>query len=96
MKSILSAFAVLGVLATAPGCKSQGDKIIDNMKGFRDRMCACKDKQCGEQVSKDEHDYKQSVMKDTKPEEIEKLGDQLKRDGKEIIEAERACEDKLK
>jgi hypothetical protein len=46
-------------------CGSKGGSQVDKQKEFTKRMCACKDKECGQKVS-DEHDSWMSKQKEGK------------------------------
>ena len=66
-----------GVLFAFTACsKSKWDQAASAAEGFRDKMCACKDKACTEQVRKDEKDWQKAhedMFKDIKdPKDIPK------------------------
>jgi hypothetical protein len=53
--------------AATPGAPGGGDKIdamIAKMGGFRDRVCACKDKACGETIAKEIQAWQLALAKD--------------------------------
>ena len=70
------------------GCSDKWDKAISELDGFKDKMCACKDKACTDGVKKDmeawETKMKDTFKKDEKPPEklIEK-GDKIEKEMRE-------------
>jgi hypothetical protein len=74
MKKIAFVFmAGLAVLAFT-GCKKKGDDATAKMEGFKNEMCACKDKACAEAVNKKMTDWANAQPK--------KEGDKAKSDPK--------------
>ena len=82
--SLLAVSLLLGLGA----CSNKFDKAISEAEGFKDKMCACKDKECAEKVDKDFHEWrkgmKEKFSKDDKPSD-----DQMKK----AMEAEKAYRD---
>lgn len=77
-KHVVSGIA-LAFLVGLSGCK---DDLTKQMEGFKDEMCACKDKACAEKVAekmgKWATENAEKVGKDTKPTpEQEKLGTEM-------------------
>jgi hypothetical protein len=74
------------------GCSDKWDKAISQMDGFKDKMCACKDKACTDGVEKElsawESTMKDTFKKDEKPPEklIEK-GDKIEKEMRECRKA---------
>lgn len=68
MKKILFAVASM---ALAAGCGGGGaDEILGKMRGFKDKVCACKDKACVEGVEKEMLEWamkNMDKMKNLKP-----------------------------
>jgi hypothetical protein len=79
----------MGLLLGLGACSNKFDKALSELEGFKDKMCACKDKDCAEKVEKDYREWTKSLMekfdKDSKPSE-----DQDKK-GKELDKAYRDC-----
>jgi predicted nuclease with TOPRIM domain len=44
---------LVGVLVLLVSCKSKADQAISDLSGLKDKMCACKDKACAEDVQKE-------------------------------------------
>lgn len=70
------------LLALGACKKSKWDKAMSDMEGFRDKMCACKDKACTEDVHKSYREWQKSLMtdmgKDEKPpDNIIEKGDKI-------------------
>jgi len=76
------------VMSLVVGCGDKWDKAISELDGFKDKMCACKDKACTDGVKKDmeawETKMKDTFKKDEKPPEklIEK-GDKIEKEMRE-------------
>ena len=70
MKKILIAVASMALVA-GTGCGGGGaDEILGKMKGFKDKVCACKDKACVEGVEKEMMEWamkNMDKMKNMKP-----------------------------
>jgi hypothetical protein len=85
---------VLGIVLGLGACSDKFDKAISESEGFKDKMCACKDKDCAEQVDKDMKEWRKGLKekfdKDFKPSDS-----QMKKAG-EIEEAFRDCRRKLR
>ena len=86
--SIIAVSLLLGLGA----CGNKFDKAISEAEGFKDKMCACKDKDCAEKVDADfkswNKEMKEKFGKDDKPNE-----DQMKK-VMEVQKAYRECERK--
>jgi len=75
-------FAIIaGMLLAFGACKkNKWDDALSKTEGFRDQMCACKDKACTEDVHKKYKEWEKSMMadmgKDEKPPDgvVEKAG----------------------
>lgn len=66
MKKISIVFLAAVSLATF-GCKKKGGAdVVAKMGEFKDRMCACKDKACGDKVSDDMIKWSSEVQKSDK------------------------------
>ncbi len=65
MKNIGWLFAVAVALASSSGCKKKGDDVMGKMGEFKERMCACKDKDCVMGVQKELKEF-ESANKDLK------------------------------
>jgi hypothetical protein len=70
MKKILFAVASMALMAGS-GCGGGGaDEILGKMRGFKDKVCACKDKACVEGVEKEMMEWamkNMDKMKNMKP-----------------------------
>ncbi|MBA3459879.1 MAG: hypothetical protein H0T46_07950 [Deltaproteobacteria bacterium] len=92
MRSVLVAASLVVGLAGCGG-SDKFDAVLGELEGFKNRMCACVDKACGDQVADDWRAYratmKDKLGKDGKPSEA-----QDKR-GRVIDEEMRACRRKL-
>jgi hypothetical protein len=71
------------------GCKDKWDKALSDLDGFKDKMCACKDKACTDGVKKDMEEW-ESKMKDTFKKD-EKPPDKLIEKGDKIEKEMREC-----
>lgn len=63
-----------GLLLAFTACKkNKWDKALSDTEGFKDQMCACKDKACADDVHKKQKEWEKSMMadmgKDEKPPE---------------------------
>ena len=85
MKKLL---LVVGAMFLAVGCGDKWDKAIKDMDGFKDKMCACKDKACTDGVKKEMEEW-ESKMKDTfkkdekPPEKLMEKGDKIEKEMRE-------------
>ncbi|HEY4243845.1 MAG TPA: hypothetical protein VGM88_28725 [Kofleriaceae bacterium] len=53
---------VAGMLLAVGACgKNKVDKLLSEEDGFKDKMCACKDKACTEGVQKDYKDWQKNI-----------------------------------
>jgi hypothetical protein len=74
------------------GCSDKWDKAISQMDGFKDKMCACKDKACTDGVEKEVSAW-ESTMKDTfkkdekPPEKLMEKGDKIEKEMRECRKA---------
>ena len=74
------------------GCSDKWDKAISQMDGFKDKMCACKDKACTDGVEKEVSAW-ESTMKDTfkkdekPPEKLIEKGDKIEKEMRECRKA---------
>jgi hypothetical protein len=79
----------VGLLLGLGACSNKFDKALSEFESYKDKMCACKDKDCAEKVDKDFKEFMMSLRekfdKDSKPSE-----DQDKK-GKELDKAYREC-----
>ena len=70
MKKILIAVTTIA-LAAGAGCGGGGaDEILGKMRGFKDKVCACKDKACVDNVEKEMMEWamkNMDKMKNMKP-----------------------------
>ncbi len=85
MKKILFAVASMALVA---GCGGGGaDEMLGKMRGFKDKVCACKDKACVENVEKEMMEWamkNMDKMKDIKPtkaqdEQADKIQDEMEK-----------------
>lgn len=74
------------------GCNDKWDKALSQLDGFKDKMCACKDKACTEGVEKDVATW-ESTMTDTfkkdekPPEKLIEKGDKIEKEMRECRKA---------
>lgn len=85
MKKLAVVFGI--VFATA--CGSKADKALDEMEGFKNKMCECKDAACADSVQSDMREWSKK-MKDSGIEKSD-LSDSQKTRGKEIDEQMSKC-----
>ncbi len=85
MKKIAVIFGI--VFATA--CGSKTDKALDELEGFKNKMCECKDSTCADAVKNDMREWSKN-MKDSGIEKSD-LSEGQKTRGKEIEEAMSKC-----
>jgi hypothetical protein len=87
MKKILIALGSVALLA-ASGCGGGGaDEAIGKLRGFKDKVCACKDKACVDNVEKEMMEWamkNMEKMKDVKPtkaqdEAADKIQDEMEK-----------------
>lgn len=85
MKKLAVMFGI--VFATA--CGNKADKALDEMEGFKNKMCECKDKACVDAVQGDMLEWSKTMMESG----IDKkdLSDAQKTRGKEIDKAMSEC-----
>jgi len=60
LMTMLAGFVTVGLLATGCG-KSATDEAMSGMKGFKSKMCACKDAACATKVDEDEDKWEESM-----------------------------------
>jgi succinate dehydrogenase/fumarate reductase flavoprotein subunit len=90
-KFMLTASLVFGLVACG---KSAGDEALNKMEGFKNDMCACKDKACAEKVTKDMMDWMEKFAKDNK--DLDKKGSKEQEEKAEKISKEmQDCMEKL-
>ncbi len=80
---------VAGLVLAFTACKkNKWDKALSDMEGYKDKMCACKDKACADDVHKQYKDWQKGMMADMKdekepPKDVMDKGDKLEHDMKE-------------
>jgi hypothetical protein len=70
MKNIsryLGAFTLALGIAASGGCKNKFDKAISEMGDWRDKMCACTDKACADQVNQAWREWRGATKRSLKP-----------------------------
>jgi hypothetical protein len=82
------------VLALGACKKDKWEQAVSDLEGFRDKMCACKDKDCVEGVNKDmkawEKGMEDKMGKDEKPpEKLMERGDKAEKELRECKKAMR-------
>jgi hypothetical protein len=92
MKNILA----ISALVFAFGCGNKVDKLIGEMEGFKDKMCACKDADCADKVNKEKKEWEKSVADKMTEDDIKKLSDDQKKRGDAADEAYKDCRRKLR
>jgi hypothetical protein len=85
-------FLLAGILLT--GCGSKADNALSDLEGFKDRLCACQDKDCADGVKKDLKEWKKKMRE----ENVKKsdLSDDQKKRAKEIDKEMDSCGDKFR
>jgi len=74
-KVLLAAFITLSFTACG---KSKFDKILSQESDWKDKMCACTDKDCTEKVQKDYKEWDKSMKSDFSEDDLKNLsGDQI-------------------
>ena len=84
---------VVGLLFGLGACSSKIDKAISELEGWKDKMCACKDKECAEKVEKDFDVWNKEMRAKFKDDKDEGNEDQKKK-AKELFKALHECERK--
>jgi len=83
---------VVGLLIGLGACSNKIDKALSELEGWKDKMCACKDKDCAEKVEKD-FDAWNKEMKAKFKDDKDGTEDQKKR-AKELFHKLHDCESK--
>lgn len=84
-----------GLLLAFTACKkNKWDKALSDTEGFKDQMCACKDKACAEDVHKKYKDWEKSMMADMGKDEKPPEG--IMEKAEKIDKEMRDCRNKLK
>src|SRR5262245_4835511 len=85
------AFAACALLL-AGGCKDKWEKAMSEMEGFKDKVCACKDKECLKGVEKDMEEWEKGLKdkfgKDDKP--PDKIMERLEKVDKDMEDCKKA------
>jgi len=84
---------VVGLLIGLGACSSKIDKAISELEGWKDKMCACKDKDCAEKVEKDFDVWNKEMKAKFKDDKDEGSEDQKKK-AKELFRGLHECERK--
>ena|SRR5215813_2836543 len=88
---------VLGALLLVGGCKDKFEKAVSEMEGFKDKLCACKDKACADGVKKEMDEWEKGMAekfsKDEKPpekmmEKVDKIESEMRTCAKKFEKAE--------
>jgi hypothetical protein len=92
MKKLIPMFAgILSLGLLAAGCgKSATDEALDGMKGFKDKMCACKDADCATKVDEEQDKWEESMQKKVG----EKPSKSFIESWEKVKDEYRACRDK--
>ena len=69
---VLGALALAVGIAGSGGCKSKFDKAVSEMGDWRDKMCACPDKACADEVHKDWREWRGLTKRSLKGEKPSK------------------------
>jgi hypothetical protein len=85
---------LLAGITLAAACGSKADNALGDLEGFKDRVCACKDKECADGVKKDMREWKKK-MRDEGIKKSELSDDQKKR-AKEIDKEMDTCAEKFR
>lgn len=64
-----SLILALSSLLALGACGSKADEAISGLKKYRDKMCACSDKDCVETVNKEFRDWRKDMKKEMKGED---------------------------
>jgi hypothetical protein len=84
-----------GLLLALTACKkNKWDKAISDTEGFRDKMCACKDKACADDIHKQYKDWEKGMMGDMGKDE--KPPDNIIEKAEKTEKEMRDCRNKLK
>ncbi len=92
----LAAITAFAALAFAPGCQSKAEKRLSALRGYRDRMCECKDGLCKLQVAKDEIDAELADFKAMSLQDVVDRDEDVEREANDIEAAERKCQQNTK
>jgi len=83
---------VVGLLIGLGACSNKIDKAISELEGWKDKMCACHDKDCAEKVEKDFAAWNKE-MKEKFKDDKDGTEDQKKK-AKELFRSLHECERK--
>jgi hypothetical protein len=80
---------VLSSVFALGACGSKTDDAIAGLKKYKDKMCACSDKECAEGVDKEMRDWRKDMKKDMKGED--KPSESVMKEIMEIQSEYQAC-----
>lgn len=85
---------IVGLLLGAGACGgSKAEDALKEFEGFRDKMCACKDKECTEKVESDWREWRKGLKDKIKKED---MTPELNARGKKIDDEMDTCRDKIR
>jgi hypothetical protein len=89
-------FAIIAGMMLALGAckKNKWDKAISDTEGFKDQMCACKDKACTEDVHKKYKEWEKGMMSDMGKDE--KPPDNIIEKAEKVEKEMRECRNKYR
>lgn len=90
----MTKLVLLAGITLATACGSKAENALSDVEAFKDRACACKDKECSDAVRKDVREWKKK-MRDEGIKKSELSDDQKKR-LKEIDREMDACTAKFR
>jgi len=94
MRPMRKFMLVAGMLLAVGACgKNKIDKVISDEEGFRDKMCACKDKACADAVHKDFKDWQSKT--ELSEEDEKKATEDQKKKFDDVNHAMRECRHKF-
>lgn len=85
---MMKTWSMVAAMFLAVGCKDKWDKALGEMEGFKNEMCACKDKACTDGVKKKLHDWEEKMSKEfgkdeKPPEKLISKGDAIEKEMRE-------------
>jgi hypothetical protein len=89
MKKLVMVSALVFGVFGASACGSKADNALNDLEGFKNKMCECKDAACVDSVEKDMEAWEKK-MRDSDMKKSD-LSDDQKARAKEISKAMREC-----
>jgi hypothetical protein len=91
-----SLILIISMFALSACGKSAADEYISKTKSFKDKMCACSDKDCAEKVGKEHEEWEKDFVKNAKESKADKPSEEQQKEFKEARKEMRECARKHK